>query len=400
MKYIISILFALFFKVFALADSLPEDWLKAIAFYQQKDYPAALKAIQSVEKHKIDKAEYHMLLGNTYYQMDNFSEALEHYMDAERIDRGIAAFQIAKIYAKQGSEKESVDYLKENLNSRFKEDRSTIILDSDFQQISKSQAWKELWQKEWYTDLEMQLQETRYYLGSENFFQALDIVDNLLEKYPDNHEMHYLRGLIYQKIDNPSNAIKEFSRAISINKRRPDYFLHRAQAYMDVGKISNAMNDYEKVLKIDPSAFSVYLKRANAYLIEGESEKALKDIQSYLHFFPEDEETMFHSARVYQQLNRDPDAVDIFSTLIRQNGENDDYYLYRGDSFQKLGRYQDAFYDYSMALDLDPRNPITYLKRGDVRLRKGDKKGACIDWEKAKNLGSREASGNILQFCK
>ena len=81
---------------------------------------------------------------------------------------------------------------------------------------------------------------------------------------PNNPVAYNNRGVAYSKLENPQNAIDDFTRAIQIN---PDYamaYLNRSNEYGFLGDYQKTISDLTEIIRIDPFQPWVYSQRAFA----------------------------------------------------------------------------------------------------------------------------------------
>ncbi|GAB7080379.1 tetratricopeptide repeat protein [Megalodesulfovibrio paquesii] len=101
--------------------------------------------------------------------------------------------------------------------------------------------------------------------------KALDGGDHLLTYIYNN------RGHIYLTRNDPSSAIRDFTRSIENN---PDYvaFINRGNAYTMLGDDQRAIADYTEALKLRPGSARAYANRSFNWLNLGQAAKAQQDM--------------------------------------------------------------------------------------------------------------------------
>lgn len=100
-----------------------------------------------------------------------------------------------------------------------------------------------------------------YYRAYSNFYlykNSVSISDvNMALKYANSKDtilianLYELRAKNYLAMDKQESAIVDYTAAIKLNPKNPDYFADRGQIYFDINQNNKAKNDYRQVLKLD-----------------------------------------------------------------------------------------------------------------------------------------------------
>ncbi|NLB55925.1 MAG: tetratricopeptide repeat protein [Lentisphaerae bacterium] len=74
----------------------------------------------------------------------------------------------------------------------------------------------------------------------------------------DASRWHFDRGVAYERIEEPDNAISEYTHALSINPQHEKAKLNRANILFENGLANQAMSDYLDVIKANPRAAGAF----------------------------------------------------------------------------------------------------------------------------------------------
>lgn len=74
-------------------------------------------------------------------------------------------------------------------------------------------------------------------------------------------------------------ALNAFDKAILLNPKNPEYFLHRGNVYDKLGNYKKAVGNYNSAVKLNPLYTEAYLNRGFAHNNLGEINKAIADIK-------------------------------------------------------------------------------------------------------------------------
>lgn len=164
--------------------------------------------------------------------------------------------------------------------------------------------------------------------------------------------LFFEKGLADYKKGNLDGAIKNFSRAVSLNGELAAAYYNRGIAHGNQGAYELAMRDYSKAIEIDPDFAEAYNNRGLLRAGRGEVEKAILD---YDH------------------------------AIVLASGSPDAYYN-RGNAYREQGNYGLAIQDYTRAIEIDPGHIAAYNNRGVTYGKRGDYDLAVQDLTQAMDL--------------
>jgi tetratricopeptide (TPR) repeat protein len=68
-----------------------------------------------------------------------------------------------------------------------------------------------------------------------------------------NAYCYYNRGISYDKKGNSEEAVKNFTKAIEIDKTKADFYSNRGFAYRKLKRYEEAIKDYTEAISLNPS---------------------------------------------------------------------------------------------------------------------------------------------------
>lgn len=149
-------------------------------------------------------------------------------------------------------------------------------------------------------------------------------------------------------------------------------FGQTAQEHFDNGvakhnkhDLKGAIKDYDKAIKRDKTHSLAYFNR-------GLCELQMKDYKA---------------------------AMSDFDKTIELNPTYADAYYSRASVFASQEKYMEALPDLDKTIELNPATPNALTLRGQIRAQSGNKTGACEDFNLAKQLGDRNATMYLSEFC-
>lgn len=271
---------------------------------------------------------------------------------------------------------------------------------------------------------EKAFQEKNYGLAVNYFSQCIAKDKNYMAAY-------WYRGLAYFYQNATQEALKDINKALSLSKSndknsQQTLYSIRAQIHSHTANYSDAINDYSKALSISPKDLGNLWGRALGYWNTGEYHKALKDFEECEKLIEKHDKDNLSKlymlmAGIYAATNKKEEAIEYYSKSINEKKENNEAFIYRGDlyfymeafgkaiddyaaalnivktddsktkeylytqraqSYMEIGEYEKAINDIDQAISLSP-NYYQYIVRGEANRLAGRYKIAVIDFSKS-----------------
>jgi Tfp pilus assembly protein PilF len=150
------------------------------------------------------------------------------------------------------------------------------------------------------------------------------------------------RGLAYQGMNEPDKAIDDFSNAISLDEKNPEFFMNRGLAQANQRQYERAVEDFSVVIKLNPQNATAYANRAKAFLDAGNSERAISDYQKFLELEPRNILARYHLGLAYKNLKLDEKALDAFGTLLDAEPKHAAAAYQKAGIFSRTGKIDSA----------------------------------------------------------
>jgi tetratricopeptide (TPR) repeat protein len=127
-------------------------------------------------------------------------------------------------------------------------------------------------------------------------------------KDPKTGADYNARGLSLHNKGRYDEAIKDFTRALSLGPEKAVYLTHRGMAYNDKKEYGRALSDLNEAIKIDPGLAAAYVCRGYSYMHKGEADKARADWDKAIELDP-DGKMAYKNRAVYFLLTDNYDAA-------------------------------------------------------------------------------------------
>jgi tetratricopeptide (TPR) repeat protein len=95
-------------------------------------------------------------------------------------------------------------------------------------------------------DLQDYLQMVAGFTENKQHLEAVKLCDKLLNAYPENPDIYFLRGINRYVLKDYEAAISDFDKTLALYPGYPDVFLYRAKARKANKDYLGALSDYSK----------------------------------------------------------------------------------------------------------------------------------------------------------
>jgi tetratricopeptide (TPR) repeat protein len=241
------------------------------------------------EKPADPKALDLFIQGKTYELQDNYIAAIRLYNQALKIEKAPGIyFALSKLYY-------NISQYENALENGLK----ALKLDSGN------------------TDYEDNLSDICIMLN--DYPNALKYLKELQEKRPDDINILYNIGRVYEALKQPSDAIKYYEK-ITEDYQYDETVLERMVAiYEGYKDYANAAAAMEKMLSLNPTDLNLKYSIANEYLKIPDYDSALKIYKEILKQNPNNRDVQTEVIKIYFRSNRPELAFDEFGKLINKD---------------------------------------------------------------------------------
>jgi tetratricopeptide (TPR) repeat protein len=375
-----------------------DPYLLGIARMEEGSLDQARQHFEQVLALDNDDAEGLLKLAETYYLDADYQQAKIFLEKLEVQREGMGSYLLARTHAKMGDAGMAAFYLEKHLRSEYKLPSSTILLDETFFPLETSQEWRSLWKNEWYSENELLFQEIAYLTSSEDYLDALDLIEESLGGTADRALLLSARGTVFKQMGHYQNAVQAYSEAIELTRMNPESFHGRAVSYVALEKFTDALPDLKRTLQLQPESLEILKELSEVHRAAGDFNKAAEAIQEYLVYYPEQAEAFYLHGQILYESGKYLKALSSFNQCLELETDDPRFYAARGKTYLATSTYPYALNDFGMALDLDPKNHEVWFQRGMAKWQSSDREGSIADWERATRYGSEKAAKKLVEL--
>lgn len=160
------------------------------------------------------------------------------------------------------------------------------------------------------------------------------------------------------------NAVLFFSRALHLNPNMADFYVFRAEAFIQLCDFSSALQNLRRAYTYQPEN-SKYLERlAFVLYLQGQCLYELCDFQEALYVFlqasdlqPQNPSFSYRCIACLLALNRHQDCLSLVTREVKQGRANADVYILRARIYNFFQKPKLCYQDLRSALLFDPKHP-------------------------------------------
>ncbi len=141
--------------------------------------------------------------------------------------------------------------------------------------------------------------------------EAENLYKNILTNEPDNINILYNLGLIYNVKNDYVNEIKVLEKAVQISNYDYEIYFMLGLAYKNILEFEKAEKAYAEAIKINPSESKTYYNLAIVYLSLNQPQKAIENFKKCIEINPDDVEAKYFLSLAYFRI-KDYSQGEIF----------------------------------------------------------------------------------------
>ncbi|MBP6003853.1 MAG: tetratricopeptide repeat protein [Pyrinomonadaceae bacterium] len=177
------------------------------------------------------------------------------------------------------------------------------------------------------------------------------------------------RGISQRALKKPDLAYADYTKAIELNPKKPEYLVNRANASVDMKKVDLSMTDYAQAIKVDPAYGQAYAQRGLLYANQGRVDDAMRDFAKSIEVSPTYAEPYYNRGTIYSGKKEFAKAIpdyEKYVSLISDPVYLSDGYMNLGIAQFYTGNPQRAVDAFTRVIEFQPKWPDGYRARAMV----------------------------------
>lgn len=214
---------------------------------------------------------------------------------------------------------------------------------------------------------------------------ALDKLNNLVSKSPDDHSLLFERAKYQFDQKNYDGSIADLKAAIALDSLQPQYYHLLSDSYMDYYRSRDGLNTMVTAAKKFPDRIPTLLKLSETQLILKLNDESLLTVAQILTLDPDNAEGHFMTGMNFRALGETDRAINAFHKATEANPDLLDAWMLIGDLFEQKGEPVALRY-YTTATEVAPDNPSAWHAKAYYLQNNNDDAGALEIYRKINRI--------------
>jgi len=213
---------------------------------------------------------------------------------------------------------------------------------------------------------------SRCYRKKGDYNMAINYVQQVLDKEPDNEIAIQELGVNYRALEQYDEAISWFNKGLKSNSHNKQFLDGIAITYRKKGDFVEAINWYQKLLTIDRKNKQAMDGLGITYREQGNYAEAINWYQKRLVIDPKNKQAMDGLGITYREQRDFAESINWYQKLLIIDPENKQAMDGLGITYREQGDFSEAIVWYKKLLEIDSKNKqamdglgITYREQGD-----------------------------------
>ncbi len=382
--------------------------------------PDALRIFRQVLLIKPDEVEAHYRIGLVFWRQRQIQEAFVFFNKAIEIAPENASLHLslagfyeqASLFDKAVEEYRKVIVLAEGTEmARSSEKRLNLTLVKQYVAAADVDTALQILNSllEEYPDDPRVLQHLGFaYSLAKRYEAAAAIYESVLEKEPENDSAHMNLANVYMKMGDVPNAITHFEKAAELSPQPS----RRTEAKIRLGLLGStqaqrkgdnklAIRELEKVLEIDPNQVTASNRLAAIHREEGQLDEAEDVLLAAIRSTPENLDVRLNLASLYLESRNVVDAVWQLDLIMSQGADTPQAQQARGMMNQLSGTMGNQLTavratakqknELKQTLFMDSNNAMAHFNLGGIYMRQRKYDEAQVAFENVRRINPRIA---------
>ena len=207
---------------------------------------------------------------------------------------------------------------------------------------------------------------SRNMLASDNYKEAIDILNVLIRSDRESYEAYFLRGYAKLGLGDLVGAEADLSHALSINPVYTEAFHYRGIVYAEMGNYDDAVRDLTSAIELRPDLVGSYYSRGVTHLRNKQWVKSLVDFDMVLRFTDKDAQTYINRGIALLGTRDTLGAHESFDKAIRTNRNYTEGYNRKAILLMDEERHAEALEMLNKAIECDSTYLQPLFNRGIV----------------------------------
>ncbi len=272
-----------------------------------------------------NNASVHNYLGNSYFDLKRYQDAMESCRQAINIkpDYAEAHYYLGNACLHLGRYQDAAEAYKQAIKI-----------------------------KPGYTEAHNNLGNAYSNLG--RYQDAIEAYQQAIKINPDCADAHNNLGNAYLSIGRWQDAVENYKQAIRIKPDWAKVHFNLGAAYSSIGSYQDALEIYKRVVIIDPALAEAHNGLGAAYLDLGRYQESIESLKQAIRIERNYTDAYYNLGVAFNKLGRWQESIDAFKQVIRAKPDWAEAHYNLGVAYGGIGSYQEEIESYKQAISIKP----------------------------------------------
>lgn len=191
------------------------------------------------------------------------------------------------------------------------------------------------------------------YYDLDDYEEAIDYLDSVLNIEPENHEALFYKSLSLSYLDDNEQAIEVMDEAIKYCGDNDAYWMNKGVFLFEMDEYDEALKCFDKSSQLNPDNIDPIVNKALLYCYIDEHEEGFKYFDKALEMDPDDISIYLHMAEVYLELEDYEKVEEQFNKAEKIDNKNLDMISGKIILYSSTGELEKALKYCDKALKID-----------------------------------------------
>jgi tetratricopeptide (TPR) repeat protein len=172
--------------------------------------------------------------------------------------------------------------------------------------------------------------------------EALALIEEVLDRDPENLKALVAAGRIYQQRDESKKAAEVLERAMATDPSDQNIYLLLGRIYWDSGDISSTVRVFEKMVDNMPDSYMAQFFHGKALQAAGKLDLAEQALLKSLDLEPSLKEPRKELLSIYKIRNQSGKIIDIYESMLEDDPTDEDAILGLAELYRTMDRPAEA----------------------------------------------------------
>jgi tetratricopeptide (TPR) repeat protein len=245
------------------------------------------------------------------------------------------------------------------------------------------------------------------YFRRKLFSQAIRDLSKAVSIDPNNEEAHFNLSLVYMETKQWQPAAEHLKKAISLNSEDPMYYYKLGMCYQELNQLEEAKRQYQKAIELDKNLYKAHYRLGSvlqAQYMEGKlpdlhllAQKALQKYTDAINLNPRFGMGYNKLGMFYADLGFLDHSLQVLRIGAEINPRDAQIHNSLGTVYQQKRMLQEAVFAFRKSLEIDPTLCTAIYNLGMTYVELKQKENARLYLEKFTNMCGQKARPDYVK---